>query len=857
MIAVLCTLSGCGSSGDGARPGDNGVFYGGTTETEAEAVPGLTYLSEPSKMVGFTSSGSGYTFTEGDYVTFSINGFALPMIEATPVISALSYGTPGVLDTVSRNVSILFAMLDTEPSVPGITLPDANFAAVVPPGGMTVTEFLETSSQAVFQDYVVQMFFSDGYDPGAETYQIGVTVTGLTGTLILQNNGGDDLTITTNGLHYFATEVAHGFPYDVTVGTRPAGQGVTITNGSGIVLGAEVTDIIATCQTGYVVGGTLSGFTGSRDFPEIYIENTSNGDTLVLTADGPFEFPQALFTGASYNVVITSVEDDENAVVTNGSGTIAGADVSNVLISCPGRVMIQPRNTEDNISPDGYDVGNQIGESSSTSVALDDAGNAIVVWTQTDGYNGNIMMSTYDAATSTWSHPPSATETSANRISPGDTYATHPRVGMDNLGNALIVWLQPGGQSLTNQVFVSEHKDGAWDHPDNLNDTFLNFGTATIDNLVMAMSDDGSTSYASIAWTELASDADSPSIEGYDSDVHVVTGTKANTVGASWVWSADQPIELVNDSYSSLPPNDEEEDPVQSIADSLDIAVNNTGQTILVWEELAFHGDFTNRDYTDGTPYKYPLEYNQGIFKATYNVESTGWTLPTTITNELANEFSLGESGCISGQWYEARTPVCAIDDSGDIVVLWREFTTRDPSTGGHFRPMKLEYRSGVWGGLSAAGSGYEVFKIDVDMDNNGNALVAWSEATTPVFSGEIQILRWEYRGGLWSAGLTGEVSEASTESSGPVVAMSDDDPVSAVVIWQQSDGTNRQLYLAECRGGVWDDPESLSDTFSPPGTETEVNSESAAMNALGDTVIIWSQDNGVGNKQLFMSEYR
>ena len=70
----------------------------------------------------------------------------------------------------------------------------------------------------------------------APAYTVGGTVSGLTTTgLILQNNGGDDLTIAGDGSFTFATPIASGLAYQVTVHQQPAGAGCRIENGSGTI----------------------------------------------------------------------------------------------------------------------------------------------------------------------------------------------------------------------------------------------------------------------------------------------------------------------------------------------------------------------------------------------------------------------------------------------------------------------------------------------------------------------------------------------------------------------------------------------------------------------------------------------
>ena len=80
-------------------------------------------------------------------------------------------------------------------------------------------------------------------------YSVGGTVSGLSGTAVLQDNGGDDLTITAGGPFTFATQLAAGAAYNVTVKTSPAGQTCTVTNGTGTMASANVTNVGVACTT--------------------------------------------------------------------------------------------------------------------------------------------------------------------------------------------------------------------------------------------------------------------------------------------------------------------------------------------------------------------------------------------------------------------------------------------------------------------------------------------------------------------------------------------------------------------------------------------------------------------------------
>ncbi|MBX3656704.1 MAG: hypothetical protein KF686_21220 [Ramlibacter sp.] len=65
------------------------------------------------------------------------------------------------------------------------------------------------------------------------TYPITVEVTGLEGTVVLQINGSENLSVPANGSFSFATPLAHGTPYTVTVAVQPAGMLCSVLQGTG------------------------------------------------------------------------------------------------------------------------------------------------------------------------------------------------------------------------------------------------------------------------------------------------------------------------------------------------------------------------------------------------------------------------------------------------------------------------------------------------------------------------------------------------------------------------------------------------------------------------------------------------
>ncbi|MGE8319932.1 MAG: hypothetical protein ACN6O3_14385 [Comamonas sp.] len=80
------------------------------------------------------------------------------------------------------------------------------------------------------------------------SYGIGGEVEGLGSgkSLLLQNNGGNDLTLSSNGAFEFPAKVEAGKPYNVTVAKQPQFQTCTVAKGSGIA-NAAISDIRVQC----------------------------------------------------------------------------------------------------------------------------------------------------------------------------------------------------------------------------------------------------------------------------------------------------------------------------------------------------------------------------------------------------------------------------------------------------------------------------------------------------------------------------------------------------------------------------------------------------------------------------------
>lgn len=164
-------------------------------------------------------------------------------------------------------------------------------------------------------------------------YRIGGTVSGLNGSgLALKNNGGDSLSIASNGTFTFATSLFDGADYAVSVGSQPSGlsQTCSASNNTGKLAGGNITSVAVICSTNtYTVSGVVSGLSGTG----LVLQN--NGiNALFVVSSGSFTFSTLLADGSGYAVAVHAQPSGQNCIVSSGTGTVAGASIAGIAVSC-------------------------------------------------------------------------------------------------------------------------------------------------------------------------------------------------------------------------------------------------------------------------------------------------------------------------------------------------------------------------------------------------------------------------------------------------------------------------------------------------------------------------------------------
>ena len=173
---------------------------------------------------------------------------------------------------------------------------------------------------------------------------IGGTVIGLTGSNTVTISDGTQSLVLSNGAYTFSQSLDSGSPYAVNIITEPADQTCVLSNKSGAITTSNISNIDISCgPLKYFIGGTASGLIAGN--PVILAQDTQ---TLQVNNNGAFIFMTPYVDAYQYSISVDTAPTTppQNCVLVNASGTIAGADVTNVQVNCT---------TIDGVFSDGFE----------------------------------------------------------------------------------------------------------------------------------------------------------------------------------------------------------------------------------------------------------------------------------------------------------------------------------------------------------------------------------------------------------------------------------------------------------------------------------------------------------------------
>ncbi|WCL49858.1 LamG-like jellyroll fold domain-containing protein [Leptospira sp. GIMC2001] len=179
------------------------------------------------------------------------------------------------------------------------------------------------------------------------TYTIGGTISTLTtpftlNSFVVQNNAADNTILSANGGYTFATAVASGVGYAVTILSSPTSpwQTCVLSNDTGTVSNANVTNVNISCSVNqYNLSGSISGPNAGNLLPgsSITIDpGAAVGAPFVLNSGDPIPTFN-VNSGVALDYTITAQPQGQHCIFVNPttvSGTVGGADITTLDINC-------------------------------------------------------------------------------------------------------------------------------------------------------------------------------------------------------------------------------------------------------------------------------------------------------------------------------------------------------------------------------------------------------------------------------------------------------------------------------------------------------------------------------------------
>lgn len=602
--------------------------------------------------------------------------------------------------------------------------------------------------------------------PPIPTYTIGGTagggggISGLSGTVELQNNGGDTLSRSANGDFSFATELPSGADYSVTVNTQPSGQTCVVSGGgNGTVASSDVTNVAVTCTNNppltYTIGGTITGLTGT-----VVLRN-NGGDTITRNNNGSFTFATVLADAAVYNVTVFAQPFGQTCTVSgggngNGGGTVMSSNVTSVAVNCVtnGKFWRTAATIENN----------NAGGAIFPQIAIDVNGNALAVWSQSDGTRYNIWANRYTAGA------PGSWGTAVLIETNNSGNALNPQIAIDASGNAIAVWQQFDVPRYN--IWANRYTAG------------VGWGTAALietDDLGEAIR------------PQIAFDPSGNALAVWQHSDGILYNIYANRYTAGAGWGTAAPIDGAGNGIASFP----------------QIAIDASGNAIAVWQQVfsASRFDIVACFYTSGADWGTPatIESNnagsaftpQIAFDAGGNAiavwqQSDG----TPRTDIWANRYTAGAPGSWgiatlieTSNLGSALSPQIAFDTSGNAIAVWQQ------SDGVRDNIWARRYSAG-WGAttlietsnLGNAGSPQIVIDTSAT-PSNGDALVVWHQSDGARFN------IWSNR---FSSGAWDTAGQIETNNAGsalfPQIAISPGTG-NAIAVWSQSNGSREDIW--------------------------------------------------------------
>jgi hypothetical protein len=444
----------------------------------------------------------------------------------------------------------------------------------------------------------------------------------------------------------------------------------------------------------------------------------------------------ATFTPSSELAILATYTATLGTAITDLSGNSLAADYNWSFTTADGAWGAAEQIETDNA-----------GSATNPHVAFDSSGNAIAVWSQTDGSEYSIYAKGFDGTN--WGNAELIEEENAGN-------AFSPQVAFDGSGNAIAVWFQSDGAR--NNIWANRFDGTNWGdaeliEEENAGDAFsaqvafdssgnaiaVWFQSDGARNNIWANRFDGSSwGAAKLIETENAGDARNSQV-AFDSSGNAIAvwqqndGTLNNIYANRFVgtsWGDAELIETENAGDARIP----------------HVAFDSSGNAIAVWQQ------------SDGT--------HDSIWANRF--DGSSWGDAELIETENAGD---------------ARIPQVAFDSSGNAISVWFQ------SDGARNNIWANRFDGSSWGAakLIETENAGDARNPQVAFDSSGNAIAVWYQSDGSLSN----IYANRFDGTNWGAAELIEIENAGDALS-PQVAF--DSSGNAIAVWGQYDESRSNI---------------------------------------------------------------
>jgi hypothetical protein len=336
LVFIACTFSGAAAQNYTLGAAVSGLASGATLKVQDNVGNQLSFtINETLTFASTYASGASYSVTifkqpTGQTCTLGSNASGTITGNTTVAITCVNSYTLSAAVSGLASGGTLKVQDDVGNELVFTTNQTLNFSSMYAGGASySVTIFAQPTGQTCTLGSNASGTISGNTTvaitcAATANYTISVAATGLTGTLVMQDDKSETLTFNTNNTQTFATSYASGSTYSVTVKTQPSGQTCTLSGNASGTITSNIT-VTATCTTtNYKISVAVTGLTGTL------VMNDSKSDTLTFTTNNTQTFATSYASGSTYSVTVKTQPSGQTCTLgSNASGTIT----SNVTVT--------------------------------------------------------------------------------------------------------------------------------------------------------------------------------------------------------------------------------------------------------------------------------------------------------------------------------------------------------------------------------------------------------------------------------------------------------------------------------------------------------------------------------------------